>query len=92
MEMRGRNRKWLGTGNGGTVRKVGLVVVFEFSAWVEEHWRGHISVGSEYGCGNRRRSVDGEKGSSSGKLMADFLFLNVEEMSDVLDHLLMGER
>ena len=29
MEMRGRNGKWLRAWNGGTVGKVGLVVVFE---------------------------------------------------------------
>ena len=36
MKMRGRNRKWLGTGSWWTVRKIGLVVVFEFCAWVGE--------------------------------------------------------
>jgi len=34
VEVRGRNRKWFGTGNGGTVRKVGLIVVFKFSPGV----------------------------------------------------------
>ena len=40
MAMRGRNGKWLGTGNGGTVGKGWVIVLFEFCPRVEECRRG----------------------------------------------------
>jgi len=46
-------------------------------------------------CKNRSRSgrgsVNGKEGVNRGELTADFFFLNVEETSDVLNHLLMRE-
>jgi len=38
-----------------------------------------------------RRSVNWEEGADCGELAADFLFLDVEEVSDMLDYLLMGK-
>jgi len=104
MEMRGRNRKWL-----GTVWVVGVDVVFKFGARVSQIGRGvdafividiiechtwiscHQRVRSENGGRNGRGCVNGEKGMDCGELMADFFFLDIEEASDVLDHLLMRE-
>jgi len=40
MEVRGRNGKWLGTGNGRTVRVVGVVVVYQLSPQVRRGWGG----------------------------------------------------
>ena len=35
--------------------------------------------------------IDGKKGVDCGELTTNFFFLDVEESSDVYDHLLMGE-
>ena len=109
MEMRGRNRKWLRAGNGGTIQIVGVNVAFQFSTRVSQVGRGvdafiiidvvehcaqvghHECVWSENRGRNRRGSVDGEKGADCRELMVDFFFLDVEETSDVVDHLLVGE-
>ena len=48
-------------------------------------------IGGENRGGSRRGSVNRKEGANCGKLVADFFFLNVEEMSDVVDHLLMRE-
>ena len=80
MEMRGRNRKWLGTGDWRAVREVGFVVLFKFRARIEE-----------CGSGSGRRSVNRKEGADCGELTADFFFLNIEEASDVLNHLFVGE-
>ena len=34
MKVRGRNGKWFGTGNGGTVGEVGLVIVLKLSSGI----------------------------------------------------------
>ena len=47
-------------------------------------------VRSEDRSRNGRGSVNGKEGANSGELAVDFFFLNVEETSDVLDHLFMG--
>ena len=51
----------------------------------------HKHVGSKDGSRSGRRLVNGEEGMNGRELAADFLFLNVEESSDVLDHLFVGE-
>ena len=51
----------------------------------------HECVGGENRSRNRRGSVNGKEGADCGELAVDFFFLNVEETSNVLDHLLMGE-
>ena len=89
--MRGRNRKWLGTGSWGTVGEVQVIVVFELSSRVGE-CRDHSSVGSENSNRSQRGSVNRKERAVGGKLAANFFFLNVEETSNVFDHLLMGKR
>ena len=91
MKMRGRNRKWLRTGNGRTVGNIGLVVLFKFCARIEKCGRRHVRVGSEHCCRSGRRPVNGEKGANGGELTVDFFFLDIEESSDMLDHLLVGK-
>ena len=106
MKVRGRNGKWLGTGDQRAVREVGLVILFKLHARVgecggkgnavividvDELGAQHERIGSEDRGRNRRGSVNRKKGADSGKLVADFFFLNIEELSDVLNHLLMGE-
>ena len=90
MEMRGRNGKWFGTGGRGTVRKVRVIVMFEFGPGIEEYG-DHIGVRGEDSNWSRRRPVDGKKRAVGGKLAANFLFFNVEETSNVFNHLLVGE-
>ena len=90
MEVRGRNRKWFGTGSWGAIGKVRVVVVFEFSSRVGEHGK-HVSIGSEDGDWSRRGSVDRKEGAIRGELAADFFFLNVEETSNVFYHLFVGK-
>jgi len=51
----------------------------------------HERVGSEYGGRSGRGPVNREERASSRKLAVDFFFLDIEETSDMLDHLLMGE-
>jgi len=51
----------------------------------------HEHVGGEDRSRSGRGLVNREKGANGGELAADFLFLNIEETSDVLDHLLVGE-
>ena len=51
----------------------------------------HKCVGGENGGRSRRGSIDGKEGMNSRELASDFLFLDVEEASDVLNHLFMGE-
>jgi len=51
----------------------------------------HECIGGENGSGNGRGSVNGKEGADCGELAADFLFLNVEKTSDVLNHLFMRE-
>ena len=109
MEMRGRNGKWFGAGNGRTVRIDWVDVVRELCPRICSWWRGmnafividvveggahmsqHEHVRGENRGRNGRGLVDGKEGADCGKLTADFFFLNVEEASDVLDHLFMGE-
>ena len=51
----------------------------------------HERIGGENGSRSGRRSINGKEGVDCGELSVDFFFLNVEEMSDMLNHLLMGE-
>ena len=90
MKVRGRNGKWLGTGDRGTIGETGVIVVFKFGPGVGE-CGDHVSIWGENGNRCRRRSVNGEEGAIGGELVANFFFFNVEETSDVFDHLLMGE-
>ena len=64
-----------------------VVDVIECCAQVSHH----ECVGGENRGGNRRRSVNGEEGANGGELVVDFFFLNIEETSDVLDYLFVGE-
>jgi len=109
MEMRGRNGKWFGAGNRGTVWVVGVDIVFQFSPRVSQVGRGvdafvvinviegctqvshHKCVGGENRGRSRRRSVNGEKGADCGEVTADFFFLDIEEASNVLNHLFVRE-
>jgi len=110
MEMRGRNRKWLGTGNRRRAVGVGWVnIVHEFCPRVCSRWRGmnafviidiiehcvkvghHECVGGENRGGSRRGSVDRKERAGCGELAANFFFLNVEEASNMLDHLFVRE-
>jgi len=51
----------------------------------------HKCVGGENRGRNGRGPVNREERANSGELVADFFFLNVEEVGDVFDHLFMGE-
>jgi len=51
----------------------------------------HECVRGENRGGSRRGLVNGKEGVDCRELMANFFFLNVEEVGDVLNHLLMGE-
>ena len=51
----------------------------------------HQHVRSENGGRDGRGSVNWEEGANCGELAADFFFLDVEKMSDVLNHLLVGK-
>ena len=51
----------------------------------------HDRIRSENRGRHRRGSIDRKEGVDSGELVADFFFLYIEEASDVLNHLLMGE-
>ena len=51
----------------------------------------HERVGGKNGSRSGRGSVNGKEGANCGELAANFFFLNVEETSDVLNHLLMGK-
>ena len=64
-----------------------VVDVVERRAQVSHHER----VGGENGSRNGGRSIDWEEGADCGELAMDFLFLDIEETSDVFDHLFMGE-
>jgi len=109
MKVRGRNGKWLGTGNGRIVRVNWVDVVCEFCPRICGGRRGmdafviidvikcrakvghHEYVGGENRGRNRRGLVNGKEGADCGKLVANFFFLDVEELGDVHDHLFMGE-
>jgi len=53
---------------------------------------GHYEcVGGENRGRSRRGLVNGKEGADCGELAADFFCLDVEESSNVLDHLLVGE-
>jgi len=109
MEVRGRNRKWLRTGNRRAVRVVGVSVVGQFCPRVTQVGGGvnafvvvdiiercaqmshHERVGGENGSRSGGRSIDREERVDYRELVVDFFFLNVEEASDVLDHLFVGE-
>jgi len=51
----------------------------------------HKHVGGKNGGRNGRGSIDGKEGVDSRELVADFFFFDIEETSDMLDHLFMGE-
>jgi len=51
----------------------------------------HKCVGGKNRSRNRRGSVNGKEGVDSRELAVDFFFLDVEKVSDVLDHLFMGK-
>ena len=51
----------------------------------------HEHVRGENRSRSGRGSVNGKEGANCGELAANFFFLNVEETSDVLDHLLVRE-
>ena len=91
MKVRGRNGKWFGTGNRGAVGEVRIVVVFKFGPRVGE-CGDHVSIWGKDGNRSGRGSVNGKKGAIGGELAADFFFLDVEETSDVFNHLLVGKR
>jgi len=109
MEVRGRNREWLGARNGRTVRVSWVIIVRKFCprvcggrrgmdafviVGIVEHRAGvshHECVGGENRGRSRRGLVNGKEGVDCGELAVDFFFLNVEELSDVYDHLFMGE-
>jgi len=109
MEVRGRNRKWLGTGDRRAVWVVRVGVICKFCPRVRSGWRGvnafividvvkhcaevghHEHVRGENRSRSGRGSVNGKEGANCGELAANFFFLNVEETSDVLDHLLVRE-
>ena len=109
MEVRGRNGKWLGAGNGRTVRVGWVNMVCKFCPRICGGRRGmdafiiidiikhyaevghHECVGGENRGRNRRGLVNGKEGVDCGELAANFFFLDVKELSDVYDHLLMGE-
>ena len=109
MEVRGRNRKWLGTGIGRTVRVGWVDIVCEFCPRIACVWGGmntfivvgvvecgarmghHEHVGGENGGRSGRGSVNGKKGADSGELVVDLFFLNVEEASNMLNYLFVGE-
>ena len=90
MKMRGRTGKWLGAGDWGTVRKAGVVVVFKFGPGVRE-CGDYVNIRGKNGNRSWRGSVDGKEGAIGGELAANFFFLNVEEASNVFDHLLVGK-
>ena len=91
MEVRGRNGKWLRAGNWGAVREVGLVVLFQFCAWIGKCGRGHDCVWSKYGSRSGRGSVDGKERADGRELVANFFLFNVEEMGNVFNHLFVGQ-
>ena len=64
-----------------------VIDVIEHCALVSHH----ECVGGENRGRNGRGSVNGKEGVNSGELAADFFFLNVEEASNVLDHLFVGK-
>jgi len=51
----------------------------------------HECVGGKNGSRNGRGPVNGKEGANGRELAADFLFLDIEESSDMLDHLFMGQ-
>jgi len=51
----------------------------------------HECVGGKHQGRNRRGSINGKEGADRGKLMANFFFLDIEETSNVLNHLFVGE-
>jgi len=63
----------------------------DWKTWWPDCDRRHHCIRSEHRGGSRRGSINWEKGANRWELVADFLFLNVEEASNMLDHLLMGE-
>ena len=65
--------------------------MFKLCARIEKCRGGCICVGHKYGGRSRRGPVNGKEGVDSGELVADFLFFNIEEASDVLNHLFMGK-
>ena len=89
MEIRGRNGKWFWAGSGRAIRKVGVIVVFKFSPRVGKYG-DHRCVRGEDIDRSGQGSVNGKERAVSGELVANF-FLNIEETSDMLDHLFMGE-
>ena len=107
MKVRGRNGKWLGTRDWGTVGISQVDVVPQFGAGVSQVGRGvdtfividivercaevshHERVRGKNRSRSGRGSVNGKEGVNSGELAVDFFFLDVEEVSDVLNHLLV---
>ena len=51
----------------------------------------HDHIGGENRGRSGRGSVNGEEGAYSRELAANFFFLNVEEASNMLDHLFVGQ-
>ena len=84
MEMGGRNGKWLGTGR-WTVGVGRVNDVYEFVTRVGGKCvrDGDVTV--------RRGDVDRKQGVIERELAANFFFLNVEEASDVFNHLFVGK-
>ena len=109
MKVRGRNGKWLGTGNRGVVWVIGVNMVCQFGPGIALVGGGmdvfvilniierraqvghHECIRSEDRSRSGRGLVNRKEGTNGGELAVDFFFLNVEETSDVLNHLLMGE-
>ena len=82
--MRGRNGKWFRAGRGAV--GIGRVSdVCKFVTGIRGECVGDRNVT------RRRGDIDGKERAIGGKLVANFLFLNIEDVSDVLDHLLMGK-
>ena len=81
--MRGRNGKWFRAGRGAVgIRWVDDVCKFVAGVEGERVRNRNMTTG--------RRGVNRKKGAIRGELAADFIFLDIEDTSDVLDHLLMG--
>jgi len=51
----------------------------------------HEYVGGENRGRSRRGLVNGKEGADCGELVANFFFLDIEESSDVYNHLLVGK-
>jgi len=77
-------RVWQGRGGNNALV---IVDIIECCTGISQH----ECVGGKHRGRRRRRSINGKERADSGELVVDFLFLDVEKMSDVLNHLFVGE-